>query len=832
MEVPLGRGNTTTSGIVVAAGGLELADGLAIEKIKAVLSDQGTALTPQLVELARWMAEYYVCPLGMVLATMMPAAVKKGTGLRRVTMIDRVDRHGMAEVTEVPGDSDRRGAATDPEGLTASLRRVWAAASAVPMEAWPMPPAEAMLALGVKTMGPINRLVEAGLLCAVDAEEVRARGGVSGIVGEGGQMGIEQAAGSGLARDDAPMPTIEQARAIDGISAGLGKFGVHLLRGVTGSGKTEVYLRVLERVLATGKSGLVLVPEISLTPQTAGRFVRRFAGVGGGGFGVAVLHSGLTASQRHKEWRRVESGAARVIVGARSAVFAPRDDLGLVIVDEEHASDYKQDQLPRYHGRDVAIKRGQIAGCAVVLGSATPSLESWANAAGGKYALWTLTGRVGGARLPRVEVVDINEERRRRKDLEKSGQARAGGWMDAIGPTLEAAIGETLDDGGQVLLLLNRRGYASYVGCRAGCGFVLGCEECDARMVEHRVVAGKPPPKGLVRCHHCLAQVLLPERCPQCGAGVMCLGVGTQRLEEELERKFGGRFANEDDAEPTPCPLSLGGGEDAEADEAGPTPRPLPLGGGEEGEAEFTARPRGAGERSWMMRVDGDTMGSAKDYFEALSRFAAGDVRVLLGTQMIAKGLDFPNVRLVGVISADTALTLPDFRAGERTFQLVSQVAGRAGRGEKVGRVIVQTMEPESSAIQHAARHDYESFAREELETRAMAGLPPVTRMARIVLRDADLEKARALAERVAAGLKQAIAEEGLSAGEGGGADVWMFPPGPCAIARIAGQHRIGIEVWSRRRLALQRVLARVRARGLVKSDAKCAVDIDPIALM
>lgn len=233
-----------------------------------------------------------------------------------------------------------------------------------------------------------------------------------------------------------------------------------------------------------------------------------------------------------------------------------------------------------------------------------------------------------------------------------------------------------------------------------------------------------------------------------------------------------------------------------------------------------------------MMRVDGDTMGSAKDYFEALSRFAAGDVRVLLGTQMIAKGLDFPNVRLVGVISADTALTLPDFRAGERTFQLVSQVAGRAGRGEKVGRVIVQTMEPESSAIQHAARHDYESFAREELETRAMAGLPPVTRMARIVLRDADLEKARALAERVAAGLKQAIAEEGLSAGEGGGADVWMFPPGPCAIARIAGQHRIGIEVWSRRRLALQRVLARVRARGLVKSDAKCAVDIDPIALM
>ncbi len=799
VEVPLGRGDKKAAGVVIATGGDELLGGFAPRKVKTVLRDTGTGLPASLVELATWMSTYYVCPLGMVLGSMLPAAVKKRTGLRTLVQYERLDAAAEASLL-------------DSLKLTRNARELWERFTQIDAEDLPLTADELITRLGVRTRAPIQRLVKLGLLKESHAEDVRQRGGVET------QMGIEQADPfGGIGGGARPTLTPEQARVVEGIGGTLGAFGVHLIRGVTGSGKTEVYLRVLEKVLERGKSAIVLVPEISLTPQTAGRFVERFRSVG-----VGVLHSGLSASQRHKEWARAASGSARVMVGARSAIFSPLANIGLIVVDEEHAGDYKQDQLPRYHGRDVAIKRAQMEGCAVVLGSATPSLESWANAWAGrgerregveakdgartepvrvpatqpssKYTLWELNDRVAGGKLPRVEVVDLAEERKLRERI--GGGFRRDAHLHLVGPTLERAIGETLDAGGQVLLLLNRRGYASYIACPdANCGWFLSCDDCDAKMVQHKVIAGHAPPKGVVRCHHCLAQRLLPERCPVCEKKLITLGMGTQGLEQELTRKFAAR---------------LGGvpGDHAAITSAASVPPPSGL----------PPTPPG------LMRVDGDTMGSARDYFAVLSRFSRGEIKILIGTQMIAKGLDFPNVRLVGVINADSALSLPDFRASERTFQLVSQVAGRTGRGSMSGRVIVQTFDPLAPPITFAAVHDYVGFAAQELHSRRESGLPPATRMARLVLRDMDMQKVQGAADK----LKAALMASNTARGE----KIHFVGPSPCPISRIAGHHRFEILLFSSSRMAIQEVLGDARAQGLCKSDAHTAVDVDPMALM
>lgn len=806
VEVPLGRGNVSSAGIVIASGGEELLGGFAAARVKPILRDTGTGLPPNLVELARWIATYYICPLGMVLGIMLPAAVKHRTGLRAVTLIDRVGEDLEKIALEAAGK------------LTPAVKAAWESVGGIDRGVFPLKPESLALRIESKTLGPINKLVKLGLLKEVEVEEVRQTGGVAT------QMGIEQTDPTGASfalPGTRPELTAMQARVVEGISAERDAFGVHLIRGVTGSGKTEVYLRVLEGVLGAGKNAIVLVPEISLTPQTAGRFVERFRTAG-----VAVLHSGLSASQRHKEWTRVATGSARVVVGARSAIFAPMDKLGLIVVDEEHASDYKQDQLPRYHGRDVAIKRAHMEGCPIILGTATPSLETWVNAVGvsgkngraegvrtgegieagrhqgietkavetkkgvGKYRLWELTERIGGAKLPRVEVVDLAEERKIRQHLTGKRDAH----LHLLGPTLEKAIGETLHAGGQVLLLLNRRGYATYIACPdSQCGWVMTCDDCDAKMIQHRVIAGQHPPKGVVRCHHCLAQKLLSEACPICEKRTIALGLGTQRIEEEIAKKFAAQ---------------LGGLIQATAD----APATCPA----------------------LMRVDGDTMNSAKDYFGVLSRFASGEIKVLLGTQMISKGLDFPNVRLVGVINADTALSLPDFRASERTFQLVSQVAGRAGRGSIPGRVIVQTIDPLAPAIVHAASHDYVTFAQEELATRrgAHPPLPPMARMVRIVFRDESFEKVQKHAAEVAAEIRAAADRRGSGGTAGTGAKLHVIGPMPCPVARIAGFHRYAIELTSSARMLIQDVLAEVRSKGMLVSDASTAVDVDPIALM
>lgn len=777
--VPLGRAGKPVTGVIVELGGPELLGDLPAHKVKDLLDLSPAVLPPALLDLAKWIAAYYVCPLGMVLLAMMPAAVKKQIGRTSVTLLTRA-------AGAHPGDAP----AATLDALPKRLRAAWDAVAALDAAEWPLTPKALSAAVeGLSTAG-VKKLVAAGLLEA--REETRLAVGPDPL--------LDEAAAAGAAPRHALND--EQQRVVSAISSAPPGFKVHLLQGVTGSGKTEVYLRLIEHLLQQDPtaSALLLVPEIALTPQTARRFLDRF-----GSGSVAVLHSALTASQRHAQWTAAVrggeggEGGVRVVVGARSAVFAPLPNLRLIVVDEEHDGSYKQDQLPRYHARDVAVKRGQLEGCPVVLGSATPSIESYDNAATGKFALHRLTQRAAGSTLPTVQIVDLLDERRRRyqQQAERRRQVKAGAdspgesgqvsrdrTLHLVGPTLEQALGETLDAGGQALLLLNRRGFASYLCCPSpACGYVMRCEHCDATVVYHRgenFARGGTP--GFVRCHHCLKEVILPPVCPQCKTHRLnTFGLGTQRVEEELARTF--------------------------------APRGLVIG-------------------ETLLRVDSDTMHSPREYFRTLDRFAQGEARVLLGTQMIAKGLDFPGVHLVGVISADTALSLPDFRAAERTFQLVCQVAGRAGRGKTPGRVIVQTANPTAPAIVLAARHDYERFAREELALRRRSGLPPATRMARIVCRDTNYDKANRAAQELTHALKAAIAARAPRDGQREDTYIVLRGPMPCPISRIDDHYRLAIELTAPQRGVIQGILGEVRAQGLLISDAHTAVDVDPIALL
>jgi len=716
---PLGRGDRPTEGVVIE---ILPGPGLDPARIKPILRRTDVRLPERLVELARWMARYYCCPLGVTLSSMAPAAVKRGTGGFERTVLVRTG--------------------AEPAGkLPKRTAEAWEAIQTLPESVFPAEARALAARFGMANAGPINRLESLGLLRAVQIAGVRAR--------EDEEW---------LTHAQAPEPTADQRRALDAIEPTLGGFAAHLLRGVTGSGKTEVYLRLIEDVLAAGRCAIVLVPEISLTPQTVARFRGRL-----GAEHVAVLHSGLTSAQRHQQWRRVATGAARVVVGARSAIFAPFDaragsPLGLIVVDEEHDGAYKQDQAPRYHARDVAVKRAQIESCPVILGSATPSLESWRNAVEGRFHLHELRERPAGAALPKVEVVDLARERLAHPWRERN--------VSLVGPTLERAIAQTLERGRQVILLLNRRGFANYLCCPdARCGWVAACAHCDSTLVLHKSKEGGG---GFVRCHHCLAEQKTPAICPDCGTRLAAFGVGTQRVEGELARRI---------------------------------PALVP------------------GET--MLRLDSDAIRRAADWRTVFGRFESGEVKALLGTQLIAKGLDFPNVGLVGVLNADTAIDLPDFRAEERTFQLISQVAGRAGRtAESVGRVVVQTLRPGLATIRHAAAHDYLAFAREELERRKAEGVPPCARMARVVVRDRDHTKAFADAQAIA----QALAASG--------APLRMHGPHACPLSRVADHHRVAVELYAESAGPIQQALASARSAGLLKSDARTGVDVDPIALL
>jgi primosomal protein N' (replication factor Y) (superfamily II helicase) len=538
-------------------------------------------------------------------------------------------------------------------------------------------------------------------------------------------------------------PTAAQRAAVEALTA-LAPGGVALLFGVTGSGKTLVYLEFLRRIVASGRGAIVLVPEIALTPQTVSRLKGVFAA------DVAVLHSGLSEGERYDAWRALREGRRRVAVGARSAVFAPVPRLGAVVVDEEHDASYKQGEAPRYHARDVAIRRAALAGAAVVLGSATPSLESWAAAEAGSYRLLELPERVGARPLPPVEVVDL-------KVATRAAGAHAVPWSEA----LDAAVQGALERGEQAMVLLNRRGFSVFVQC-PGCGRVWECPNCSLTLIYHRDPAA-------LRCHHCGHAERPPERCPDCDAPVQRYrGAGTQQVEAFLAERF-------------------------------PAAR--------------------------IARMDLDSTGERWAHHRILARVGAGEVDVLVGTQMIAKGLDFPRVTVVGVVDADVALNLPDFRAAERTFDLLTQVAGRAGRGPLGGRVIVQTRAPGHHAIVHAAAHDVRGFAATELRERRDPPYPPHVALANLVLSGPDQRAVARSAERLGEWLRALLA-----ARPDAGATV--LGPAPCPLERVRDRWRWHLLLKARDAAALTRLARYVAARAPAGAGVRLVVDRDPAALL
>ncbi len=563
-------------------------------------------------------------------------------------------------------------------------------------------------------------LVEAGLVRTTKSERYRAP-----------QEYVETA--------DAPALTQQQQAVVDAVVAASGTFQTFLLQGVTAAGKTEVYLRTIEEALSRGKGALVLVPEISLTHQVVARFRARF------GDAVALLHSDLTPGERWDEWRRIARGQARIAVGARSAVLAPITDLGLIVVDEEHDASYKQDDGVRYHARDTAVMRGRIEDCPVLLGSATPSLESWRHAVEGRYHHLRLPNRVTPCPPPRIELLDLRGE-----DID------AGGGLSR--PLIDA-IRENFEAKGQTLLFLNRRGYARSLVCW-GCGLTLECGACSVALTVHQN-------DRTLRCHHCDSRRPIPVRCPSCEKeALFTQGLGTQRLEATVR--------------------SL-----------------LP-----------DAR---------VARLDRDSTEQRGLLVETLTAWRRGEVDVLLGTQMIAKGHDVPGVTLVGVVQADLSLSVPDFRGAERTFQLISQVAGRAGRGSEQGRVLVQSYQVEHPAIARAAAHDFDGFAELELAERRALGYPPLARMGMLRVEGAE----RALVERLCAQAARALVEAGRS--DPGFA---VRGPAPALIERIKDRYRFHVHVRSERSSLVRSALA--EARSAISQVARASrvrvlVDVDPV---
>ncbi len=757
--VPLGRSNRATSGTILelrdespatepakeapAEQLFEHAEPAAVAGIKNILAiERDVPPVPKdLLELARWLSSYYCCPIGMTLATMVPAAVKKATRMPTFVKVSLATRPADAPAPKLSPQSRKAAEA---------LSQLLAAGPLTQVQ---------LLEHGFK-QPMIKRLTDAGILNMHREMELPAPTGAilePSMPGELLTLSAEQQA------------ALKEINELTNRNA----FAVRLIHGVTGSGKTEVYIRAIEEVVKRGKRAIVLVPEISLTPQTVRRFTRRFPR-------VAVLHSGMRDAQRHQHWQAVAAGWAQVVVGARSAIFAPISDLGLIVVDEEHDQSYKQDNAPKYHGRDVAIRRAQMAGCPVLLGSATPSLETWRNAApvdqggnphygGGPIVLKT---RPTGAQLPRVQVVDMRMQSKERRGLH------------ILSTFLEHHLQQTFAHKKQAILLLNRRGYAHYVMCPR-CDWVLMCDFCDSTMVVHR---NKPVDDadaqadnmaathggrenfekryGQVMCHYCSTAMVLPRTCPQCQAKLTFLGQGTQRAEDEVRRKFPGiRVA----------------------------------------------------------RMDSDTMQNLQDYQETLDQFGHGDIDLLLGTQMIAKGLDFPNVSLVGVLNADLAMAMPDFRAAERTFQLICQVAGRAGRSAERGTVVLQTFQPEEPAIVHAVHHDYLGFVATELPHRQQFGYPPFGRMIRVLFSDKGYTKVEKECQRIA-GMMHAVAQQQKLA-------VNIQGPRAAQMQRVQEAYRFEIVLQSPTPGPLQKLIAIMR-HTLMSSLVDVAIDVDPLSML
>ncbi len=703
VAVPFGTGREV--GVVT---GLSSESDLHPKRLRDVarVLDPLPLVSPELVALTRWIAERYACSFGEALHAALPAALKRETTRRRTRMIRAVG----PVPAEVLAELDRT-----HEKQHRLLRT--------------------LLELGTPT--ELSNLLKRMNLSDAPAKSLVQRD-LAVIEWVESDADEYETASSDRPRPAALSP--EQRVAVDAMTASLERreHATYLLEGVTGSGKTEVYLAAIERALELGRGAIVLVPEIALTPQTVGWFRARLRN-------VAVLHSKMSDAQRLWMWQRLRRGEARVVVGARSAIFAPVPNLGVVVVDEEHEPSFKQGSVPRYHAREVAVEVARAAGAVCVLGSATPSLESWHRAHTGIYRHLHLRTRVGLRAMPQVEIVDLRNEGARGSRL--------------FSARLKHLVIEGLANKEQSILFQNRRGFAPVLWC-SSCKETLRCKNCDVGLTWHQRIA------RLV-CHSCCEESARPRVCPYCSAmDLRYLGAGSERIEDEIKALV-------------------------------PTAR--------------------------VLRMDSDTMRRREDYENALSAFGRGEIDILVGTQMIAKGLDFPRVTLVGVVSADAGLHLPDFRAAERTFQLIAQVAGRAGRGAIPGRIIVQTLSPEHPAIQRAAKHDFNGFALVEDELRAELGYPPHSRLVRVVLEDEELDRVQSSAVRMVESLQPEFDRAGIV----------VLGPAPAPIAMAHKRHRYHVLLKSSSADApLAATLVQLRKFAAAEARPRISIDVDPVSML
>jgi len=649
VRVPFGRRKILGTVVGWAPEGHPRED---LKEVAEIIGDR-TIFTPELLRLARWMSDYYICPLELALRALVPAAVQKA---------------------QIKGMRKRK----------------------------PAPEAD-------ESVEHVQKRFELSQDQRKAVEEIRR-----------------------ALAEEAPAPI--------------------LLHGATGSGKTEVYLQAIEEVLKQDKSAIMLVPEIALTPQTIERFQARFGGKSSGDRGrcarispIAILHSHLSAGERFHEWQRLRKGEARIAIGARSVVFAPMRKLGLIVVDEEHENTYKQEDAPRYHARNVAVMRGRLESALVVLGSATPSMESYYNVQTGKYRLCSLPKRIDEIQMPLVRVVDMREEALRQKGLR------------IFSESLKDAIQKRLDRKEQTILFLNRRGYATSMLCPA-CGHVPQCDQCAIPFTYHRALAK-------LMCHLCGTEKPAPSACEACKSPeIRFTGLGTEKVEEGIQKLF---------------------------------------------------------PQARVARMDSDTMTRKKAYSDTLMDFRRGRIDILLGTQMIAKGLDFPNVTLVGIVYADMALHLPDFRAGERTFQLLTQVAGRAGRGDVTGEVIVQTFTPHHSAIQFARHHDFVGFYDEEIAYREQLDYPPYSHL--VVIELSAVQETEV--DFVAHWLQKEMAEKIPK-------HVTLLGPAVPPMAKLRGRHRRHLLLRSRVMKTLARVLHPLLGKVPRQKNVRVSIDVDALNLL
>lgn len=786
--VPFGR-KRVTGYIIALHNELDRAAELTDSEVRDAeeLLDAEPLVTPEILEITRWVSDYYAAPWGEVLKAALPAglnatveqilsitaegrdelarlplhrtATAKARALRlladegEASLRSLAQHTGEARASSIARELERAGWIT----LTHRARSVLAKAKRrkavrlLPVEAHAQQNAtrslsaaqtkiiETLMAAGGEmaftdlleradvSAAPIQTL-ERRRIVEIFVRDVRRDPLADAVLPEAEKLHLTKAQSAALKEIEAPMEE--------------GVYAAFLLHGVTGSGKTEIYIRAMRYALSRGRSAMMLVPEIALTPVFSRRLRAHFGDL------VAIFHSSLTTGERFDEWSRLKRGLARIVIGTRSAVFAPVSNLGLLIIDEEHETSYRQHESPFYNGRDTAIVRARQAGAVVVLGSATPSLESFHNARSGKYAYLHLPDRIANRAMAQAEIIDM-----------RSSFAKAG-KPEIFADELLQAIEETHARGEQSIILLNRRGYSSFVLCRT-CGESIRCSNCDVTLTFHRS-------EQSLLCHYCNHRRAAPTRCPSCaGKYIYYVGEGTEQIEEILQRRF-------------------------------PDLR--------------------------IARLDRDTTVRRKLFERTILEFGAGDLDMLVGTQMLAKGHDFPNVTLVGVVSVDAGLALPDFRSAERAFQLITQVAGRAGRGELPGRVLIQTYHPNHYALRHAAAQDYQAFYEEEIRYRKSLSYPPFVSLASLLVHGDELGRVQATAAEIRRALDEANTEQACR----------ILGPAPAPLSRLRGEHRIQILLKSRSRPRLRKAIDLALSEAATRGADMRSVnlEIDPVNLM